>query len=465
MFLNAYNLFYSAFLSPFFPVFNKSTIIIIMIINTLIIFTDFSKKSYLCILKNSMKPTATVLYISYDGMTDPLGQSQVLPYLTKLSEKGFKIVLVSFEKQERFITTKSLIEKLCEEAGIVWNPLKYTKKPPILSTLWDVFKLKRIILKLHQQYHFSHTHCRSHIATIGGAYLRHKAGVPFIFDMRGFYADERVDGGIWKLSNPLFKMVYRYFKTKEKEFLKNAAVTISLTEAGKKIIHGWEGFDQTPIEVIPCCADLDHFNRNRVNINQVMDWKKKLRINPDDFVVSYLGSLGTWYLGNEMFRFFKQLLISRPNAKFLLITPDSQAMIAEIAKSNHIPSTSIVVQKATRSEVPALLLLSDISLFFIKPVFSKQASSPVKMGEILAMGIPVIANVGVGDVDSIVNDTRCGILIKSFSSKSFDQGIDSIPEFLNADKSVFVNAAKKYYSLENGVESYYQVYHKVQGNP
>lgn len=405
----------------------------------------------------------TVLYISYDGMTDPLGQSQVLPYLTGLSKKGFNIILISFEKQERFTGTKPLIEKLCQEAGIVWSPLMYTKKPPVLSTLWDVFKLKRIILKLHRQYHFSLTHCRSHISAIGGAYLRRKADVPFIFDMRGFYADERVDGGIWKLSNPLFKMVYHYFKAKEKEFLKNAAATISLTEAGKKIIHGWEGFEQTPIEVIPCCADLDHFNRDRVDINRVSDWREKLRIDSGDFVVSYLGSLGTWYLGDEMFRFFKQLLISRPQAKFLLITPDSKTIIDKIAKSNHIPNTSIIVQQAKRNEVPALLLLSDISLFFIKPVFSKQASSPVKMGEILAMGIPVIANSGVGDVDSIINDTNCGILIENFSNESFEKGIASIPEFLNTDKSAFTNAAQKYYSLENGVDSYYKVYLEIQG--
>ena len=85
------------------------------------------------------------------------------------------------------------------------------------------------------------------------------------------------------------------------------------------------------------------------------------------------------------------------------------------------------------------------------------------MGEILAMGIPVIANSGVGDVDSIINDTNCGILIENFSNESFEKGIASIPEFLNTDKSAFTNAAQKYYSLENGVDSYYKVYLEIQG--
>ena len=70
----------------------------------------------------------TVLYISYDGMTDPLGQSQVLPYLTGLSKKGFNIILISFEKQERFTGTKPLIEKLCQEAGHCMEPVNVHKK-------------------------------------------------------------------------------------------------------------------------------------------------------------------------------------------------------------------------------------------------------------------------------------------------------------------------------------------------
>ena len=39
-----------------------------------------------------------ILYISYDGITDPLGQSQILPYISELSRKGLKFHLISFEK-------------------------------------------------------------------------------------------------------------------------------------------------------------------------------------------------------------------------------------------------------------------------------------------------------------------------------------------------------------------------------
>jgi len=90
-----------------------------------------------------------VLYLSYDGMTDSLGKSQVLPYLIGLSAKGFDITLISFEKENRFEKFKTQIEDLTKKANINWIPLSYTSKPPVLSTLWDVYRLKKLIKKLY----------------------------------------------------------------------------------------------------------------------------------------------------------------------------------------------------------------------------------------------------------------------------------------------------------------------------
>ena len=38
-----------------------------------------------------------ILYVSYDGMLEPLGQSQVLAYLERLAD-GYEVNLLSFEK-------------------------------------------------------------------------------------------------------------------------------------------------------------------------------------------------------------------------------------------------------------------------------------------------------------------------------------------------------------------------------
>ncbi len=402
-----------------------------------------------------------VLYVSYDGMTDNLGQSQVLPYLIGLSAKGHRFVLISFEKKERFEEGKSTIEQICKKHEIDWIPLSYTKFPPILSTLWDVFKMNRKIDVLHAKDPFNLVHCRSHISAIGGSRLNAKFGIPFIFDMRGFYADERVDGKIWNLKNPIFKMVYNYFKRKEKQFLNTSVYNISLTQAGADIIRKWEGFETIPIRVIPCCADLDFFRADRVKIEKLNFWKKKLDFKDSDFIISYLGSIGTWYMAGEMMDFFNRLLIVYPNAKFLFITPESKELILKIATKQGVNPEYIRVIRAKRDEVPELLMLSKISLFFIKPLFSKKSSSPVKMGEILSMGIPVISNRGVGDVDSIIEKSECGILVDDFTPQAYDKAIVEIETAIQNNKNTFIHAADTFYSLEKGVDLYDEVYKNV----
>ena len=57
--------------------------------------------------------------------------------------------------------------------------------------------------------------------------------------MRGFWADERVDGKLWSLNNIFYKKIYRYFKKERKEFLQFSDYTISLTKTGKIEIESW----------------------------------------------------------------------------------------------------------------------------------------------------------------------------------------------------------------------------------
>ena len=168
-------------------------------------------------------------------MTDPLGQSQVLPYLVGLAAKGYDIHLISFEKQEERAKREEHIRGIVEKAGIHWHPQKYTKSPPVLSTIWDISRMKKVALRLHRQYDFHLVHCRSYISSLVGLHLK-KKGLKFIFDMRGFWVDERVEGNIWDIKNPLFRQIYRFYKKKEKQFIEKADQVISLTKSAESEI-------------------------------------------------------------------------------------------------------------------------------------------------------------------------------------------------------------------------------------
>jgi glycosyltransferase involved in cell wall biosynthesis len=320
-----------------------------------------------------------ILYISYDGMTDPLGESQVLPYLCGLSAKGHKIHLISFEKKQRFLSDESRILCIIEKSNIEWIPLSYTARPPVISTLWDIYRLSRKVNALIKNTKVEIIHCRSYISALIGLSIKRKKKIPFVFDMRGFWADERVDGKIWNLKNPLFRWVYQYFKKKEKQFFTESDHIISLTQAGKEEIlkMNLPGVSDEKITVIPCCTDFNLFCP-ATDLKQKENTRKELEIPVNKTVISYLGSFGTWYMAEEMLDFFKCLLTKFPDAIFMLISRDDPAKIMDLVISKNIHPSSIRIRTATRQEVPTLLSISDATLFFINPVFLKRPVLPQK---------------------------------------------------------------------------------------
>ena len=399
-----------------------------------------------------------ILFISYDGMTDPLGQSQVIPYLQGLSASGHRVWLLSFEKPERYESGKMEIDALLKNAEITWLPQTYTSKPPVLSTLKDVRTMRKAAFETIIKEKIDVLHCRSYISALIGQAAKKKFGTRFIFDMRGFWADERVDGGLWKLSNPIFKRIYSFFKKKEKQFLLEADAVVSLTQNAASEIHSWKGFQHVPITVIPCCADLDLFKRP--DETRITNLKNELQIPPDAFVLTYLGSLGTWYMLTEMLEFFKTLTQYKPNAHFLFLTADEPSMVFDEAEKMSIPKSQIRVKKAARKEVPLWASVGNASLFFIRPLFSKKASSPTKMGELMSLGMPLICNNQVGDVEQILRDGGNGIILNSFDKDAYEKAISELDEVLKLNPQNSIDCAYKNYSLKNGIDSYLSIYNR-----
>lgn len=383
---------------------------------------------------------AEVLYLSYDGLTDPLGQSQILPYLTGLAKRGHKISIISFEKPDRYKSQRHVIEDVCRMAGIVWLPKIYHKSPPILSTVYDLYVLWRTAVNVVAMRRVRIVHCRSYLTALIGLRLKRKTGCRLLFDMRGFWADERVEGRIWSLDNIVYRQIYQYFKRAERRLIKESDAVVVLTQAARDVIDTWKLAQQ--ITVIPCCVDLKLFDAEQVTENDKQNLRLALGINEGDFVLLYLGSLGTWYMTEEMMTFYHALRQRKPTAKFLILTPDVDAVSGE----------GLIVKTVARKDVPKYIAMSDASICFIRPTFSKKGSSATKMGEVLAMNVPMISNTGWGDVEFLqtrVNGlltatTPGGILESSFESRAKAQG-----------QSKFFY---EYFSLDHGISRYEKLY-------
>lgn len=395
-----------------------------------------------------------ILYLSYDGILEPLGQSQVLAYLEKLNRyDDTNIYLYSFEKYEDLQDKEKLkqFEKRIQKSSIVWIRSRYHKNPFFLSTILDILTclFKSIFLVI--RYKINLVHARSYVPALVALVIKKILNSKFLFDMRGFWADERVDGGLWSKDSKIFKIT----KILEKKFFLEADHVISLTNAG---IEEMRKFEYLKIyfpkyTVIPTCADLDKFFPREKEDNK-------------NFTVGYLGTAGTWYLFEETIKAFNLFLAKDPTTRFLIINKGEHDYINDCLEKNDIPKENVTLVYSSFDEIPKLISKMDVSIFFIKPLFSKQSSSPTKLGELLGCGVPCLSNAGVGDMSEILHSNNVGITVSDFTDDTLNLSIDRLINF-SKDPHIgerCVETAKRFFSLESGVKNYRSVYNTLINN-
>ena len=383
-------------------------------------------------------------------MLEPLGQSQVLSYLENLAHNR-QIHLISFEKSADWanVYERDRIANDIAAAGIAWHPLRYHKYPSALATAWDIICGISLGLCLVLQHRIGVVHARSYVPSVMALTIKRFVGVKYIFDMRGFWADERVDGGLWSPSG----RKYRSAKAFERRFLLAADHVVSLTHAAVREMQHFDYLqDRMPaITVIPTCANLAHF-------------KPLPRLSSKrSLVLGYVGTVGTWYLFDEVARCFALLLTLRPDAKFLIVNRNEHAYIRERLDDARVPYTAVELISASHAEVPKLMSRMDAGVFFIKPVFSKQASAPTKLAEFLGCGIPCLSNAGVGDMAEVLEKDQVGLAITSFDDETMIAALKQLINLVDDPESSVrcVDSAQKHFSLNEGVRLYDEIYKKL----
>lgn len=391
-----------------------------------------------------------ILYISYDGMLEPLGQSQVMAYQAELA-KSNTVHLLSFEKAQDWadeFERKNTAQKMTD-AGIVWHPLRYHKHPSALATAYDVLLGIVFGAWIVIRYRMAIVHARSYVPAVIAIALKRLTGVKFLFDMRGFWADERVDGGLWPSDGCLYK-VAKWF---ERRFLLGANHVVSLTHSAVRIMKGFDYLQgrMPPFSVIPTCADLQRF---KPADNPLRD---------DAFVLGYVGTVGTWYLFDEVTTSVAALLKIKPDAQFLVVNRGEHDYIRQRLQAAGVPESAVTIMSASHDEVPSIMARMHAGVFFIKPAYSKQASAPTKLAEFLGCGLPCLSNAGVGDMAEVLQVNHVGVALDQLDAQSLKDGLLQLlalaedPEI----KQRCVETARKHFSLDEGVQRYAMVYKRM----
>jgi glycosyltransferase involved in cell wall biosynthesis len=319
-----------------------------------------------------------VFYISHDGVSDPLGRSQVLGYLERLAA-AHDITLFSFEKtdDERPALTAHL-----RGHGIEWVPLPYHRRPPVASTAYDIAAGVRAVRRAARRDPPDIVHVRSYVAALIATRAR-LPGAKLLFDIRGFWADERVDGALWRRGGAL----HRVAKRCERRFFAEADGIVTLTEASVPQIRAWTGDRPVPIDVIPTCVDPARFAGRQER--------------PGGPHAVWAGSIGTWY------RFDLAGRVAAALSLPLTVITRQEALAREV-----LDGRPAEVRSAAPEDVPRQLFAGDVGLCLIVSSFSKLASAPTRFAEYLAAGMPVLVTPGVGDLERLVEDHAVGAVLR-----------------------------------------------------
>ena len=403
-----------------------------------------------------------VLFISYNGMLEPLGQTQVIPYLRELAKRGVKFSLLSFEKDKAFTQEgqQACLELKAQlrDQGIEWHWLRYHQRPSLPATIFDVLAGVRFAGPLVRQNKIELVHARGYIAATIAMALKRKFGVKMIFDIRGLMAEEYVDSDHW----PKGGLRYRVTKAVERRILAATDAVVTLTERIWPIIKEWKGLKgrKVPHAVIPCCVDLSFFKFNEQQRSRL---REELDLD-DRFTLVYSGSLDGWYLTEETADFFAAIVRKRPDAHLMWLTMGSPERVRQLMSTRGISEDHYSIRAVAPKEMPSYLAAGDVGISFIKRCFSKLASSPTKNAEYLACGLPIVINSGIGDSDGLIQEPFAGILLDDFNAGDFDDAWNAIERLVREPKLKTKTriVAEKMFDLESvGAERYERLYQAV----
>lgn len=391
-----------------------------------------------------MTPT---LYLTRNGLLEPLGQSQVIPYLRGLS-KDYAITLITYEKAEDWADQEAVAQARvdCAAHGITWLPQVFRPHPKVVAPALSMVRMVWLLRREVRRRGIRLIHARSYIPAAVALAVHRITGVPFIFDMRALWPEELITAGRLIRGS----LLHRFITATERACLKHATGIVSLTDAAVGYLRQTypEELQGKEITVIPTCADLDRFRP-----------AKDAPVSP---VHSCIGTLLSGWFKTDWLREWIRTTAERlPSTRFEILTRDDpQAVRSQIDPDGEI-GKRLSIGSRKPAEMPAALHAHTTSIMFYDGnATSELGRSPTRMAEVLGSGLPVVANRGVGDVAKIVAEHRVGVIVEDFSREAMNEAFDALLA-LQADPGLQQRCrttASLVFSLETGTRKYGKLY-------
>ncbi|WP_439490023.1 hypothetical protein [Algoriphagus sp.] len=387
-----------------------------------------------------------VLFISWDSDKTNYLENLFFPIFSGLQGRGgiaVSIFQFSWAQSEEVDRISFLASKL----GLDYYHFPISKRFPTILASLSAILFNRSFLVDYIQSHQIHTIIpRSTMPALLVLTILNKVrgmGCEIVFDADGLPIQERLDLGNLKRGGG----AHRILAGIERRMLAESSKVLVRTQQS----IDWHTEQNTELNsekffLVGNGRDVNKFHFSRENRNEI---RKQLNLS-DEMVLVHSGSLGPGYSLDLLFSILKGLHQRKFAFRMIFLTRDPEYLI------NAVPDefkSEVIVLEVGFDQVPDYLMAADVGVSFRKLGIGTKGILPIKLGEYLMCGLPVLMSKGIGDMDALLGNEKSCFIIDT-QSVQLDILMDWFLGISHLNKAEIAELGADLFSLDRTLDDY-----------
>lgn len=390
-----------------------------------------------------------ILFVTWDGPQVNYLESLFAPIFARLQARhGMRFHVLQFTWADARRTARA--QAACAALGVGYQAVRVLRRPRSFGALATVLRgipaIRAAIRELSIDVVMPRSSLPALAVLLGGT-----RGRPVVFDADGLALDERVDFA----GESARSLQQRLLRAAEAQVARTAGAVTTRTAFAARVLQARAGAATPPsrFHVVANGRDAARFHPSDASTRA--QTRVRMGLAPDAPLVAYAGSIGPQYRPEAMFGWFAAVHRRRPDARMLVLTHQDRLARELLARSG-LAGGLVSVESADPDAVAAYLACADVGLALREPTFSMGGVAPVKLGEYLLCGVPVVATAGVGDTGDMTDDVAFLLDVGNpgLEAQAVDWFVDSVLPGREAYRTRCRAFAMPRFSLESCIEGY-----------
>jgi len=366
-------------------------------------------------------------FLTYNEAPSGIFSSQVIEVVKFLQQNSNKKVrLVSFISLRRFFFNRRSIKTEYPPALVYPmfpKMLNWRRNRFLLLLLCRIYKPKTII-------------ARSVMASKLALLARdRRLCMKVVYDGRGAIAAEWNEYKVVD-DDYLLSHIAEY----ENEVIQRSDYRISVSQA---LVNLWKTDYKyvAPDHIIVPCTLSEGFLNSQISAEAIIAKRSEMRLDQDDTVFIYSGSLAGWQSFDLTQSFIEPILKSSKKNKIVFFSPSDPCIFKLM---EHFPE-QVIFKHLDSNKVHEYLMVGDYGLLIRENSETNKVASPVKYAEYLSSGLKVIISPNLGDYTELSREKNWGVLASVFNPTTPKPPLDEKLQLSVEAKEMFT---KKHYLAE-----------------